>query len=87
VSFEPTQVFFRCETHMDDETSLRTYLNPLKCVCRDYLFNNHGWQRTVVDYTQRDLSIFQDKLPALSGLASDYQANFRDTYLASFWLD
>lgn len=43
------------------------------------------WVRTVQHYTARSLTNYQDKLPALSGLAQIYHGVTGDDYLAGLW--
>ena len=43
------------------------------------------WARFVHEYSGRNLSKLEDKLPALSGLASDFQKITGFTYLAGIW--
>lgn len=43
------------------------------------------WDIIVAEYTRCNLTNTTDKLPALSGLASVYQANTGQTYLAGLW--
>jgi hypothetical protein len=45
----------------------------------------HLWESLVVDYTQRSLSVAEDKLPALSGLAQEFGSVTCDEYLAGLW--
>ena len=43
------------------------------------------WQRTIEDFTGRNLTHNSDKLPALSGYASFLHSKTPDTYLAGLW--
>jgi hypothetical protein len=43
------------------------------------------WKDLVEDYTQRDLTVPSDKLPALSGIATRYQKATNDIYCAGLW--
>jgi hypothetical protein len=71
---------------VDYESKRRTSLDPAKSISREDLSNEHRWLRIVEDYTQRDLTVIHDKLPALSSLAHEYQAISSDKYLAGLWL-
>ncbi|KAL4897583.1 heterokaryon incompatibility protein-domain-containing protein [Aspergillus ambiguus] len=46
-----------------------------------------GWLEHVQKYSQRDLTVSRDKLPALSGLAAIIAARTGDEYLAGVWRD
>ncbi|KAI1748972.1 heterokaryon incompatibility protein-domain-containing protein [Xylaria castorea] len=43
------------------------------------------WSSLVKEYSQRDLSFFADRLPALAGIASELSATYGERYLAGFW--
>lgn len=43
------------------------------------------WEAIVHDYSDRELSSFGDRLPALAGIAAELAAVWGDTYLAGFW--
>lgn len=45
---------------------------------------NH-WQRHVVEYAPKNLTYASDRLPAISGMASRFQAVLQGTYLAGLW--
>ena len=47
--------------------------------------NELDWNHIVEDYTSRNLSHEQDKLPALSGMAHLYHQSIGDDYLAGLW--
>ena len=44
-----------------------------------------NWATLVTDYSHKMLTFKTDKLPALSGLAHEYQKTLRDRYLAGLW--
>jgi hypothetical protein len=43
------------------------------------------WLYLVDNYSSRELTIFEDRLPALAGIASELQNIWKDTYLAGMW--
>ncbi|KAH6853137.1 heterokaryon incompatibility protein-domain-containing protein [Chaetomium sp. MPI-CAGE-AT-0009] len=43
------------------------------------------WRNIVHDYSQRDLTSFADRLPALAGIAAELAAVWDDVYLAGMW--
>jgi hypothetical protein len=43
------------------------------------------WHRIVAEYTRRELTFPADKLPAIAGLAAEFQKLTGDTYLAGLW--
>jgi hypothetical protein len=44
-----------------------------------------GWIEIIEEYSSRNLTVVEDKLPALMGLASKFQALTRFTYVAGLW--
>jgi hypothetical protein len=45
------------------------------------------WQRVVEQYAKRDLTVPSDKLPAISGIASELRKATHSNYLAGLWRD
>jgi Heterokaryon incompatibility protein (HET) len=43
------------------------------------------WRELVDNYSSRELTILEDRLPALAGIASELQNIWKDTYLAGMW--
>ncbi|EPE32322.1 putative tol protein [Glarea lozoyensis ATCC 20868] len=43
------------------------------------------WSQIIWEYSKRDLTHFEDRLPALAGIASELALVWNDTYLAGFW--
>lgn len=43
------------------------------------------WKRIIDDYSQRNLTVFDDRLPALAGIATELSKAWNDVYLAGFW--
>jgi len=59
---------------------------PLLCNRQEPDYPVHKWYTLVEEYALRSLTFDHDKLPALSGLASRYQAAFPDSqYIAGLW--
>ncbi|KAL9118761.1 MAG: hypothetical protein Q9187_004690 [Circinaria calcarea] len=49
---------------------------------------NQIWKRIVGEYSGRDLTLFEDRLPALAGIATELAISWNDVhlvYLAGFW--
>jgi len=46
-----------------------------------------AWREMVQGYSKRNLSVASDKLPALSGLASEFAYLLNDQYIAGLWKD
>ena len=44
------------------------------------------WRHIVTEYSRRQLTYSTDRLPALSGVASRFQASLKGEYLAGMWL-
>ena len=84
LSFQPRQaslkigslVYHECGYH--EEATSAGFLHA-------ELLNPDSWMRVVEDYSARQLSKTEDKLPALSGLAHYYLSKQNDTYLAGIW--
>ena len=43
------------------------------------------WLMLVNQYTRRDLTLFEDRLPAISGIARELHSIWKDQYIAGFW--
>ncbi|KAF1997096.1 HET-domain-containing protein, partial [Amniculicola lignicola CBS 123094] len=43
------------------------------------------WKELVMEFSKRDLTKQQDRLPALAGLAAAFQRKVKDQYLAGLW--
>ena len=43
------------------------------------------WKRIIDEYSDRDLTLFDDRLPALAGIATELAKSWNDVYLAGFW--
>jgi hypothetical protein len=49
------------------------------------LTQDKKWTQIVHDYSTRDLTVFDDRLPALAGIATELAKSWNDIYLAGFW--
>jgi hypothetical protein len=45
----------------------------------------HLWQRLVEEYTPLELTFPHDRLPALAGIAGEFQFMINDRYVAGLW--
>jgi hypothetical protein len=43
------------------------------------------WTRIIHEYSERDLTLFDDRLPALAGIATELAKSWNDIYLVGFW--
>ena len=46
---------------------------------------NRIWKQIICEYSKRDLTLFDDRLPALAGIATELAKSWNDVYLAGFW--
>ncbi|OQV02946.1 hypothetical protein CLAIMM_08057 [Cladophialophora immunda] len=46
---------------------------------------NQIWTTVIYEYSQRDLTFFDDRLPAIAGIAAELANVWDDVYLAGFW--
>lgn len=55
--------------------------------CKDYIIRtqDHIWGLIINEYSQRDLTHVDDRLPALAGVAAELAKAWNDIYLAGFW--
>ncbi|KAM0813974.1 putative HET-domain-containing protein [Seiridium cardinale] len=93
--FGTKRMYFECFTNArienchhpirwaDDEIDIvvKTPLNQLST----HSARRRYWSTLVVAYSQMKLTKISDKLPALSGLASDFQQLTKSRYLAGIW--
>jgi len=49
------------------------------------LTQDHTWKPIIHEYSQRNLTLFDDRLPALAGMATELAKSWNDVYLAGFW--
>jgi hypothetical protein len=51
-----------------------------------YIFRqSHLWPELIEEFSKRDLSIYEDRLPALAGIAHELSMYWGGTYVAGFW--
>ena len=84
VHFAPGAVIFECQIHRRCEDHLPPFPSTVP--------NTLGkvdpasqWRMLVKAYTQRQLTLASDKLPAIGGAASTMPQSKRSTYLAGLW--
>jgi hypothetical protein len=46
---------------------------------------NRIWKEVIHEYSTRDLTLFDDRLPALAGIATELAKSWNDIYLVGFW--
>jgi hypothetical protein len=80
VSFESTQTYFR--TTIFERYESGPIVDAFKS---KKLLRPGRWASLVEEYCRLSLTHEGDKLPALSGLAHEYQKNWNDQYLAGLW--
>ena len=85
LSFEPTQVYFRCDKFTSFETGRRLDRHHYFAPESMSPLERHKWGEVVVHYSSRDLTFESDKLPAISGLAHEYHRMWKSTYFAGLW--
>jgi hypothetical protein len=86
ISFEPSQVYFRCDDFVEFESGHREKLDTDNYVSmgRSSLLSG-DWEQIVREYSVRDLTKPKDKLIALHGLAGEYYELHQDEYFAGIW--
>ncbi|PVH80477.1 HET-domain-containing protein, partial [Cadophora sp. DSE1049] len=85
LAFGPTQVYYRNKEHIHCECGRVMDIQHTDIPRRDIFLKPGDWFRLVECYTKRSLTFSEDKLPALSGLAHEYQRASGDRYLAGIW--
>jgi hypothetical protein len=87
LSFETTQAYLRCGLILHHECGRQEHLlrDRSPFLEGEQLFQSGEWLEIVMRYSSRNLTKASDKLPALSGLAHEYQMRWRDDYLAGLW--
>jgi heterokaryon incompatibility protein (HET) len=97
------QMFWECQSAQRGESVFQdllrdSILNPSSVAFHEYnlkrpskpskmVMNLLHWYGIIEDYTTRKLTKGMDKLPALSGLASEAQKQLGASYLAGLWSD
>lgn len=85
LEFGPTQVSYRNKEYIRYECGRVLDIQHTQIPRRDIFLKPGSWFRLVECYTKRSLTVSEDKLPALSGLAHEYQRTSGDRYLAGIW--
>lgn len=87
LSFETTQTYLRCGSILHHECGRQEDLLKIQSPFMEgeRLLQYGGWSEIVMRYSSRNLTKTSDKLPALSGLAHEYQARWEDEYCAGLW--
>jgi hypothetical protein len=87
LSFEMTQTYLRCGTILHHECGRQEDLLKVESPFMEgqTLLENGEWKEILRRYSSRNLTKPSDKLPALSGLAHEYQMKWGDEYLAGLW--
>jgi hypothetical protein len=80
VSFKPTQTYSR--TLLFERYESGPIVDPFKS---KKLLRPGRWSTLIGEYCKMSLTKESDKLPALSGLAHEYQKSWNDQYLAGLW--
>ncbi|KAH8676392.1 heterokaryon incompatibility protein-domain-containing protein [Tricladium varicosporioides] len=91
-----SQLYWECQTCCLSESGLEVppayglppILKPPKKnvdIIKDFQSSHWNWMRLLDVYSQRALTKDFDKLPALSGLASEFAKRTGDQYLAGLW--
>jgi len=87
LSFETTQTYLRCGSTLYHECGRQENLlmDQSPFMEGEQLLQSGDWLGIVTRYSSRNLTKELDKLPALSGLAHEYQVRWGDEYLAGLW--
>lgn len=75
----------QCDRIAHVEESLKFSLSQSLRKCIDSPNLSAQWIRVVEEYSERYLTVESDRLPALSGLAKQFQSAGAGTYLAGLW--
>jgi hypothetical protein len=75
-----------CECHQNPYPSKPLFPAPTEMSSAEGALNHaRSWSHVIEEYSARDLTILEDKLPALSGLASKFGSLTGFTYIAGLW--
>jgi hypothetical protein len=72
------------ETIIANEDNQELVQNVLSPPRRDSIINEM-WRQVVENYSRRQLTRSGDRIPAIQGLANEFQRQFDDKYIAGFW--
>jgi hypothetical protein len=89
------QLYWKCQEHFRAEDGLTnpqggqtaTFLSAEGSPLQTWSWMLNRWRIVVDNYTQRNLFATSDMLPALAGLAGQFQKRTGATYLAGLWLE
>lgn len=98
VTFTTHQFLWACKEMQCSEERFSDLSRPLswyglkknrweKPIYRHHFMEPPGqsWEKLVEEFTSRDITRMEDRLPAMSGLAQKMQQKTRDTYHAGLW--
>jgi hypothetical protein len=94
--YTATELLFECKTSFRCETlpSRRSHPTTLSLIPKAVAKKNDtfnamwdAWQHVVEQYSQRELTIANDKLPAMAGIASKIKQTTGSWYIAGLWKD
>lgn len=87
IHFTTDEIIFECrsEQRFQNNARLQTMMGLAYrfAACHDNM--EYNWKSLVADYSSRELSYESDRLPAISGVASEIKALTNDTYIVGLW--
>lgn len=86
INFTKNQVSWHCKTSSTCESERPMLLTRSKSVSERKPNLRREWCHAVEEYSERNLTHWTDRLPALSGYASRLHTNMNAEYLAGLWL-
>ncbi|KAF4625143.1 hypothetical protein G7Y89_g13026 [Cudoniella acicularis] len=87
IQFTSTEAKWQCNSESLCECSTYSAFGKLSVRTWAPSAAYETWHQIVHDYSQRQLTIDADKLPAISGIAAKIQQNVSSVYLAGLWKD
>lgn len=85
IQFTPQEVKWHCCEECCCECSLRPERGKKSIETHEMQLMYAQWHELVMDYSGRKLTVLSDRLPAISGVASIFQASVSSEYLAGLW--
>ncbi|KAI9648625.1 hypothetical protein NHQ30_003263 [Ciborinia camelliae] len=89
VTFTKNRIFYHCDSCIVSERGIQTMFSNYPHVkeaplTKEDIYEGR-WENMVESYFKRRLTKYEDRLPALSGIAHIYQLTWNDDYLAGIW--
>lgn len=89
ILYDSSHVTFSCEEQRfkGPQSDLLKYTYPSKAVFSPVAnYPVDAWERLISEYSAREFTFIEDRLPATAGIAKNFSEELNEKYIAGFWL-